>query len=693
MADLKRRLPPNQSSKSNSQPIIAADPVAEKMMKGADSNESTGEQQEGVLELILKSLKVHTQSEVQRMAFEIDPQNKQGGFANLYRIKQNLTPDHILKKITGPQGDELVCQIIQARSNIIAAFGRPRTSRFDTGFEFQLMNAALIPKDDNVHANKIKKEIEQAKEVLWNCGYKGLEEDFPPNLSQTLKMLTRDGLRFGRFAIEWILQPDKDNPSKRKVHSFRAVDAGTIYRIMPHAQNDQKTRQEALRMLQELKNERFDPERYKKDEYKWVQVIEGRIIQAFTDEELTVYNLYPVTDVEYNGYPITPIDMALNAIITHVNITLHNKLYFQHGRAARGMLTFKSDNVDEAAVQKIRLQFHQTINSVTNSWRMPVFGIGTEEEITWQAIDQGGRDAEFQYLSDNNARVILSAFQMSPEELPGYAHLARGTNTQALSESNNEWKLTAARDVGLRPLLYDIQDFLNTHVLPKFFESLSKSHQLILAGLDKEDPEKESTRIQQDMGIHMSYNDILQVVEKDKIDKALGGEYPLNPQFQQIINRFLTIGEQMENFMGIKGAAADPRHNWYADPLWLQAQQLVMQKVQMAMQQQMMAQQAAMQQQQGMIQQGEDEAQTGAPPPPPEKTGNSEEDAKKHEEWIKMNGEYLAKTVKDNHSRLSRMILRRHQEITERRLQEWVNNSQKAVDKIEAAIRGKKSEN
>lgn len=27
---------------------------------------------------------------------------------------------------------------------------------------------------------------------------------------------------------------------------------------------------------------------------------------------------------------------------------------------------------------------------------------------------------EFQYLSDTNARVILSAFQMSPEELPGY---------------------------------------------------------------------------------------------------------------------------------------------------------------------------------------------------------------------------------------------------------------------------------
>jgi hypothetical protein len=56
---------------------------------------------------------------------------------------------------------------------------------------------------------------------------------------------------------------------------------------------------------------------------------------------------------------------------------------------------------------------------------------------------------EFQYLNDTNARVIMSAFQVSPEELPGYQHLSRGTNNQALSESNNEYKLEAARDVGI----------------------------------------------------------------------------------------------------------------------------------------------------------------------------------------------------------------------------------------------------
>jgi hypothetical protein len=49
----------------------------------------------------------------------------------------------------------------------------------------------------------------------------------------------------------------------------------------------------------------------------------------------------------------------------------------------------------------------------------------------------------------------------------------------------------------------------------------------------------------------------------------------------------------------------------------------------------------------------------------------------------------LWEKVKDNHSRISRMILRRHQEITERRLEEWARNSTAAVDKIKNATRKK----
>ena len=289
--------------------------------------------------------------------------------------------------------------------------------------------------------------------------------------------------------------------------------------------------------------------------------------------------------------------LKLIALPEFIKLFSYNKLYFEHGRASRGMLVVKSDSVDEHTIQRMRLQFHQSINSTKNAWRMPVFGVGTDADIQWQSIDVSGRDAEFQYLSDNNARVILSAFQMSPDELPGYGHLSKGTNTQSLSESDNEYKMTAARDVGLRPLIFEIQDFLNTHILPKVDEEVSKMYQLTLYGLDAVDPEKESARLQQDQNLHMDYDEILEAVEKDMVGPQMGGKLPLNPQFMEAIAPYLTVGQIMEFYFKKAGASLDPRFNYYRDPMYFQQQEILLQKAQIAMQNQMMAMQTQMQSQ------------------------------------------------------------------------------------------------
>jgi len=675
---------------------VALDPVAAKALEGMSKSEDSkkhilmsmepeGEKRPAHLTFILDALRKDEIKRQTRMAFEVDPDTAKTSTGYLYQQKIGLTPDHILKRITGPQGDDLVNQILQARSNMISSFGRPRTSRFDIGFEFQQITENKDKTKEQHEADL--KEVEKLKEVIWNCGYKGLDEGWSPNLSQTLKMITRDGLAYGRIAIEFIYTKDPTTGVDR-LHSFRAVDAATIYKIVPSQKHDTTRRQQAIELLQQIQNKKFDTKSYERDEYKWVQVAGGKPIQVFSDKELVVYTLYPTTNIEYNGYPLTPIDQALNAIATHINITIHNKMYFENGRASRGMLVIQSDDVGEAELQKMQLQFHQSINSVGNSWRMPVFGVGTEDSISWQSIDNSGRDKEFQFLSDDTARVILGAFQISPEELPGYAHLSKGSSSQTLSESSNEYQITTARDVGLRPLLYDIQDLFNTHIIPKFNEDLSKTHQFVLAGLEDDDPEKESTRLQQDMAVHMTYDDVLTAVEKDKLGAELGGDFPLNQTWQQAIAPYLTVGTIMENFFGVKDASKDPRYNYIRDPFWLQYQQLVLQKAQLAMQQQMMQMQQAQQalnptppgQDQGGDQGGDQGDGSGEPPP--QTTGNAEEDTQKTEQWLEKNYQLLSKNTKNNHDTLSGMILKRHAEITARNLEEWRKKSEQAVQKI-----------
>ena len=519
---------------------------------------------------------------IERLAFETDP-TQNNNYASIFRQKMRLIPDHILKRIAIQ--DDLVAAIINTRAAQVQSFGRPQPDRFSTGFKI-VPDKTILQRMSGDEKKALNDRIAKLEKRLLTCGATTQWKDrelltFP----QFLGMATRNAVVVGRIAVELIYVKDASTGQER-FHSFRPTDAGTIFQASPHKEAGDAVRKEALNLLEQLKNKDLTPEKFTKDEYAWVQVINGKPVQAFTENEMLVHNFYPVTDVELDGYPVTPIDTCISAVTTHINITTHNRLFFQSGRASKGMLVIQSDDVGEDTVTRVKHQFLASINNVGNSWRMPVFAVGKEDQITWQPIDQGGRDMEFQYLSDTNARVIMSAFQISPEELPGYQHLSRGTNNQALSESNNEYKLEAARDVGIRPLLAQFEDFLNARIMPLLDEKLSSFCVLKFVGLDAETPEKEAVRLQEGMGVYMTYDDVLQVVEKEPVGPQMGGQLPLNAIYSQKLDAYFTVGEILEYFCGKKGAAQDPMLQYRRDPFWFQQIQLQMQQQQMQMQQQ-----------------------------------------------------------------------------------------------------------
>jgi len=507
---------------------------------------------------------------IERLAFDTDPALN-NTYQALYKTKLRLLPDEVLKRI-GIQ-DDLVAAICNARSNQLSSFGRPQPDRFSTGFKIE-PEPGLLEKLDDKAKKDLQDRISKAELKILSCGEtKGWKDTEALSFGQFMYMCTRNACLFGRIAVEAINVDGMDG--KKRFHSFRPIDAGTIYRAAPQKEAGDAVRKQARKLLEQIKNKDLEPERFQDDEYAWVQVISGRPVQAFTAEECLVHNFYPVTDVELDGYPLTPLDTIITAVTTHINIGNHNKLYFQSGRAARGMIVIKSDDADDGVIKHIRQQFQASINSVGNAWRMPIFGVGTDDDIGWYPIDNSSRDMEFQYLSDTNARVILSGFQMSPEELPGYAHLSRGTNNQALSESNNEYKLEAHRDVGIRPLLAQFQNFVNSKILPLIDEELSKTCSLKFVGLDVETAEKESTRLQQDMAVHMSMDEVLDKVEKKPVGKEWGGQFLLNPQWQAVLDKYVPQGAIMEHFFGMKGASKDPRYDFLNNPNYFTQMQLL----------------------------------------------------------------------------------------------------------------------
>lgn len=536
---------------------------------------------EGVLAKSVLNMLNGPDDSIERLAFERDPQ-RINEFAGIYRPKVQLIPDSLLKRMAIQ--DDLVAAVVHTRASHLSQFGRKQEDRHGKGFK--LVVDENFEKSLNEQQKKsLQDRVDRAERMLLTCGHtEGWTAQDRCSFSEFLYMSTRNAVTVGRMGTEVINVPDTSNQQKRRFHSFRPVDAGTIYYAAPNKEANESIRKQALHLLEQLKNEKLKPEKFEHDEYAWVQVIEGRPLQAFDHEEMLVHNFYPTTDIELQGYPLTPMDCAISAITTHINISTHNRMYFQSGRAARGMLVIKSADVDPEVVAAVKQQFNASINGVNNAWRMPVFGIGPDDELSWQPIDSGGRDMEFQYLADSNARTILAAFQMSPEELPGYQHLTRGTNNQALSESNEEYKLTAARDVGIRPMIAKLEDHLNADILPLIDTELAKHVKLRLMGLDADTEEKESVRIQQDMSLHMTFDEILAKVEKSPLGRSKTGSLPLNPTVAQNIEKYMTFGQILEEFMGVEGASTNPELQWYQNPMWFQWTQMQM-EMQQAQQQ------------------------------------------------------------------------------------------------------------
>jgi hypothetical protein len=517
-----------------------------------------------------------------RLSFTEDP-TASDQYAGIYKIKRGLLPDYVLKQIR--LQNHLIASILRVRGNVMAMHGHIKRDRFDIGVTVEVKpEFEEIIKPEQM--GKIKDRIARFEKILVNCGHTdGLEQDEHMSLAQFFEAQTMQALTFGRFATEIIYKEaenDEELEDKAKLfHRFRPSDVGTMAKAVASEDDGASIRKGAVSALKRLQqidsNIKIDIKALEGDKYSVVQIINGVPKMAFTSDEMIVYNMFPSLDIEHNGYPITPIDTCIQNITTHLSIEAYNKLYFQNGRATKGALVIRSDEVDQNTISQLRQEFQASINSVDRSFRTPVIGVNTADSVEWMSMVSTSGDAEFQFLYDQVSRNILSTFAISPDELPGYSHLGRGTNQQTLSESNNEFKLIAARDAGLRPLILKFQAFLNDRLFPIIDPELAQLCHIQLSGLDAQSREQESLRLQQDMPIHMTYDEVMKNVEKQPLGERLGGTFPLNERFSLIADKYLDVGQIAESFLHDPTGYLDPLLKFRRDPFYMQHIQLLMQ--------------------------------------------------------------------------------------------------------------------
>ena len=513
----------------------------------------------------------------------METSNYNTAYSGIVKSKRNEIPESVLKMIRIQ--DHLVAAILRTRGGQLSQFGKKRVDRFDKGMDisikpefFKLLNTEQL--------EKITERIKRLETILLNCGHtEGLENQKKTTLSQFLNISVQNACTFGWMTTEIIYdrecEPDKDG--RFPFNRFRAIDAGTIYKTVRNGEGAGKNaRILAIKELERITGDKIDIDYSKlvEDHYAWAQLsgdVSSLTKTYFTHEELIAHDFFPSTDVERNGYPISPIETSISSITTHISIDTWKRLYFQNGRATKGALVIKSEDVDSPTLEKFRQEFQASINGVQNSWRTPLMGISPTEAIEWLPFSGEQANDSFEYIYDQVARNILATFGMSPDELPGYGHLSKGSNSQTLSESNNEFKMQAARDSGLVPILQHFEDFFNNRLIPIIDPILSKIVVLRFAGLDAESKEQEATRLQQDMPTHMCMDDVLCHVDKNTIGIGMGGEFPFNERLQLLMDKYLDVGQIKNRFYDSPAALVDPMLRFKRDPFALQALQLMVQ--------------------------------------------------------------------------------------------------------------------
>lgn len=574
MAD--KKLPPPLKSLGKTKQVVfsSANLSSEQMEKaGLAPNaegimENLGKSNTDILSYVLKD-KDKNAKHTPRLAFTENP-DSYATYAGIFKHNEYLIPNFLKKQIRTQ--DHLIASIIRNRSNQISAYGHIRKNRFDVG-----VNIAVKPEFESVikpeQMDVIQKRINRAEKLLLTCGSEfGLESKEKMSLPEFFYTQVNDGVSIGWFGTEIVYSMVN---GKKVFNRFRPVDSGTIYFTARDADRQgEALRRQSIQALKDLKGKGFDFkidfEQLESNEkhYSYVQVISGTPKQAFTSEELIMTNLYPSNDILFNGYPVSPIDTAITQITTHLSIDAYNRLYFQNGRAAKGMLVLRSDDVDQNVLESIKQQFFASINSVTNAFRVPIFGVGTKDDVSWEPMVANSTDGEFQYLSDNVSRCILASFGMSPDEIAAFGYLSKGTGQQALSESSNEYKLTQSRDQSLRPLTLQFQHFLSNKILPLIDPELAQLCTVEMSGLDAQSKDQESTGLIQNSPTYYDMNSILKEVEKDTLPKHLGADVLFNERWGVVTDKFVSAGEMMSGFVDNPSAQLDPLFNYRRDPFY-----------------------------------------------------------------------------------------------------------------------------
>lgn len=489
--------------------------------------------------------------------------------------------------------NSIVASIIQTYQNKVAAFAKVSNDKFETGFRIKRKNeeaaileiveelrekASKIEKgeletsEDNKNAanqeerldtnkdgkisnrelrreakrllkERSRKKIQAIQEMVLSCGSLKNRpfEQRRWNFDSFLRATVRDRLTYDQIATEFV--SDKTG----ELHYWFPVDASTIRIAAPTLANyknfdAQLAGQEILypeKELEALKNQNdaieLDEQKLKEGDYKYVQVVSGRICRAYTPEELSLGMANPTTDIYANGYSISELELLTQIVSSQTFTENYNRAYFVQGFSAKGILHIKS-NIPPRKLDSVRAQWNHLIKGNRNSFQTPI--LSGMDEVKWIPLSQSHADMEFHKWMNYLIKIICAIYQIDPMEI-NFGMREEGGSSGGISGDNTKEKLNASKTKGLKPLLVFLQNYINTNIISK----IDPDYELEFVGLDTEDQDVLSKREAQEVKFKKTVNEIREEAGLEPIEGM--DEIILDPAYLQAYEKYNPNGRRI----------------------------------------------------------------------------------------------------------------------------------------------------
>lgn len=472
------------------------------------------------------------------------PEDEQYG----YKERPGMVGPMILKSMG--RKDSVVRSIISTRLAQVKPFLKKQKDRYSEGWLICPEEPADLTEDDKIKLadpnldekayadmkyemeqklSKIKqrqdKEMKEIAEFVMHSGMSAEETDTTKkrwDLDKFVATIVEDRLIYNYMAVELIPTKGTD-----QLHHYYPLSAGTIRYISERSAQMYQKMFENERGRREKVGKRFDASK----PLRYVQVVRGKIVAAFTEDELIFEPASPTTDPEDNGYAPGELEYLIHIVTAHLYAEAHNRNFFTQGIGTKGILHIKGENISRAQLEAFKRQWFNQVVNTRNAFRPPI--IGMADDVKWVPLAQTNKEMEFEAWMNYLIKICCAIYQIDPAEIN--FDISK-TTTSTLQEANNEEKLKNSRDKGLRPLLDMIENVINNHLIRYWKPEYADKYKFKFVGFKAESRQQEIDRLQKETQVYKTLNEARIEMGKPPLEK---GDVVLNATYTQYLAQAL----------------------------------------------------------------------------------------------------------------------------------------------------------